>query len=166
LRPATDATGPEDTINTPHAGPGSLLELARRMIAGDVEPPPIARTVGFAITDIGEGWSVFEMETDPARHANPMGTVHGGILCDMADAAMGMAFASTLTEGESFTTLGLKINYVKPVWRAHLRAHARVLKRGREVGLVECSVSDESGSLVAHATSTCLALRGKKAAGR
>ncbi|MFQ5771237.1 MAG: PaaI family thioesterase, partial [bacterium] len=50
------------------------------------------------------------------QHANPMGTLHGGVLCDIADAAMGMAYASTLEQGESFTTLELKINFLKPVW--------------------------------------------------
>jgi uncharacterized protein (TIGR00369 family) len=146
--------------------PRSLLEVARRMIAGEIDAPPIAHTVGFTMTAIGEGIAVFEMETDPARHANPMGTVHGGILCDLADGAMGMAFASTLGENESFTTLELKINYLKPVWREQLRAEAAVLRRGRDVGLVQCDVRDAAGALVAHATSTCMVLRGERAAGR
>ncbi|MCI0434842.1 MAG: PaaI family thioesterase [Gemmatimonadetes bacterium] len=106
------------------------------------------------------------MDADPARHANPMGTVHGGILCDIADGAMGMAFASTLADGESFTTLELKINYLKPVWRARLRAEGKVVKRGRDIALVACDVLDEKGTLVAHATCTCMVLRGERAAGR
>jgi uncharacterized protein (TIGR00369 family) len=136
------------------------------MIAGEVAPPPVARTIGFAMTSIGDGRAVFEMDTDPARHANPMGTVHGGILCDIADGAMGMAFASTLADGESFTTLELKINYLRPVWRARLRAEGTVLKRGRDIALVACDVLDEKGTLVAHATCTCMVLRGERAAGR
>jgi uncharacterized protein (TIGR00369 family) len=95
-----------------------------------------------------------------------MGTLHGGILCDMADAAMGVAYASMLGEGETFTTLELKINFFKPVWKARLRATARIVKRGRTVGMVECDVVDDSGSLVARASSTCLTLSGEKAAGR
>ncbi|MGH3115191.1 MAG: PaaI family thioesterase, partial [Gaiellaceae bacterium] len=75
------------------------------------------------------------MDTTP-RHTNPMGTTHGGILCDLADGAMGMAWASELEEGETFTTLELKINYLKPVWSTHLRAEANVVKRGRTIGLV------------------------------
>jgi uncharacterized protein (TIGR00369 family) len=136
------------------------------MIAGEIEAPPVARTVGFTMTSIGDGCAVFEMDADPGRHANPMGTVHGGILCDLADGAMGMAFASTLADGESFTTLELKINYLKPVWHARLRAEARVVKRGRDTGLVTCDVIDDAGALVAHASSTCMVLRGERAAGR
>jgi len=101
-----------------------------------------------------------------ARHANPMGTLHGGILCDIADAAMGMAFASTLDEGETFTTLELKINFLKPVWTGRLVATGRVVKGGRTIGLVECDVVDEKERLVARASSTCMTLRGEEANGR
>jgi uncharacterized protein (TIGR00369 family) len=155
-----------ERLNTPFAGPGSLLELARRMIAGDIAAPPIADTIGFRMTAIAEGTARFEMDAAPERHANPMGTLHGGVLCDLADGAMGMAFASTLVDGESFTTLELKINYLKPVWRTHLTADARVVKRGRDIGFIECDIVDADGALVARAASTCLVLRGQKAAGR
>ncbi len=100
------------------------------------------------------------------RHANPMGTVHGGILCDLADAAMGMSFASTLDEGESFTTLELKINYLRPFWTGRLTARGRVVQRGRTVGMTECDVEDADGRLIARASSTCLVLRDDAAAGR
>ena len=100
------------------------------------------------------------------RHANPMGTLHGGVLCDIADAAMGMAYASTLEEGETFTMLELKINFLKPVWNARLQAAAKVIKGGRTIGLVECDVTDDKQELVARATSTCMTLRGEKARGR
>jgi uncharacterized protein (TIGR00369 family) len=79
---------------------------------------------------------------------------------------MGTAFASTLGEGESFTTLELKINFLRPVWRSELRAEGRVVQRGRTVGLVECAITDADGKLVAKATSTCLTLRGEQATGR
>ena len=153
-------------MTEPFAGGGSLLDVARRMIAGEIPAPPIAHTLGFTMTSIEKGSARFEMDALPERHANPMGTLHGGVLCDIADGAMGMAFASTLEEGESFTTLELKMNYLKPVWRTHLVAEGRVIKRGRDIGLIECDVTDEDGALVAHATSTCMVLRGEKAAGR
>ena len=154
-------------MSTPYAGPDSLLEVARRMIAGEVDKPPIAHTLGFTMTMIDEeGSARFEMDADPVRHANPMGTLHGGVFCTLTDSAMGMAFAATLAPGESFTTLELKLNYMKPVWRTHLVANARVVKRGRDIGLAECEVRDGDGALVAHATSTCMVLRGEKAAGR
>jgi uncharacterized protein (TIGR00369 family) len=99
------------------------------------------------------------------NHANPMGTLHGGVLCDLADAAMGVAYRSTLAPGDSFTTLELKINFLRPVWKAELRAEARVVG-GKTVGLVECDVLDPRGRLVARASSTCLRLRGAAAQGR
>jgi uncharacterized protein (TIGR00369 family) len=68
--------------------------------SGDVAAPPIAHTIGFRVTAIGDGTARFEMDAAPERHANPMGTLHGGVLCDLADGAMGMAFASTLAEAE------------------------------------------------------------------
>jgi uncharacterized protein (TIGR00369 family) len=95
-----------------------------------------------------------------------MGTLHGGILCDVADAAMGTAVATTLEQGESFTTLELKINFLKPVWNAKLMATGKVVRRGRVICLAECDVTDEKGSLVARASSTCMILKGEHAAGR
>src|SRR5574341_203120 len=87
--------------------------------------PPVAVLVGMRLLSFEGGEAVFEMKAD-RRHHNPMGTVHGGILCDLADAAMGFAFASTLGPGESFTTLELKINFLRPVFDEKLTAKARV----------------------------------------
>lgn len=127
--------------------------------------PPVAVLVGMRALSVGEGESVFEMKAD-RRHHNPMGTVHGGILCDLADAAMGYAFASTLRPGESFTTLELKINFLRPVFDEKLTAKARVTHRGKAVGFVECDLSNEAGKLVARASSTCTVLSGEAAKGR
>ena len=126
---------------------------------------PIARLIGFEAKEIADGRAVVTLAAGP-QHANPMGTLHGGVLCDIADAAMGMAFASTLAPEESFTTVELKINFFRPVWEAHLKAEGKVVRRGRSLGYVECEVTDESGRLVAKAASTCLALRGHDAKGR
>jgi uncharacterized protein (TIGR00369 family) len=79
---------------------------------------------------------------------------------------MGMAFASTLETGESFTTVELKINFFRPVWQAQLTAEGSVVQRGRTMGYVECSISDEQNRLVAKATSSCMVLRDQKAVGR
>jgi uncharacterized protein (TIGR00369 family) len=95
-----------------------------------------------------------------------MGTLHGGVLCDIADVAMGSAYASTLEEGESFTTLELKINFLRPVRAAHLVAEGSIVQRGRTVGLAECVVTDAQGRIVAKASSTCMTLRGEQAQGR
>jgi len=141
------------------------LTNIRKLIAGETEPPPIARLIGFQVVEVDEGQAVFEMETS-ARHANPMGTMHGGVLCDLGDAAMGFAMATTLDEGESFTTVELKANYFKPVWQTRLRAAARMVKRSRSLGYLECDITDERGTLVCRLGSTCMVLRGEAAAGR
>jgi uncharacterized protein (TIGR00369 family) len=125
---------------------------------------PIARLIGFEAKDIADGRATVTLAAGP-QHANPMGTLHGGVLCDIADAAMGIAFASTLAE-ESFTTVELKINFFRPVWEAQLRAEGKVVRRGRTVGYIECEISDERGQLIAKAASTCLVLRGEDAKGR
>jgi len=142
-----------------------MLDLIQKVYRGEIPPPPVATLIGFALTAIEPGRAVIEL-TAETRHANPMGTLHGGILCDVADAAMGMAYASTLEEGESFTTLELKINFLKPIWTGKLVATGRVVKGGRTVGLAECDVVDEKDHLVARATSTCMTLRGDGARGR
>lgn len=93
------------------------------------------------------------------RHHNPTGTLQGGVSCDLADAAMGYAYAATLGEGETFTTVELKINFLRAVRRAPLTAEARVVNAGSTLGYVECEVKDQTGKLVAKAASTCLKLR-------
>ncbi len=135
------------------------------MLRGEVPPPPVAQLIGFRLLTIEPGTAVFELEADE-RHHNPMGTLHGGVLCDIADAAMGVAYASRLEEEESFTTLELKINFLRPVWKARLRATGKVVKAGQAVGLVECDVVDEEDRLIARASCTCMTLRGDHARGR
>jgi uncharacterized protein (TIGR00369 family) len=141
------------------------LEALERHARGELPGPPIAALVGFTITQIELGRSVAEMDAS-AKHANPMGTLHGGVICDLSDAAMGTAMATTLEDDESFTTLDLTAKYFKPIWNAHLKATAEVVKRTRSLGLIECNVEDEKGSLVARVYSTCMVLRGKDASGR
>ena len=126
---------------------------------------PVAKLIGFQATEFGDGRATVTLTAGP-QHANPMGTLHGGILCDIADAAMGIAFATTLAPEETFTTLELKINFFRPVWNAQLKAEGVVVQRGKTVGYVECNITDENNRLVAKAVSTCMALRGEKAAGR
>lgn len=126
------------------------------------QKPPIAELIGFDVEEIGEGRAVFTLEATP-RHANPMGTLHGGVLCDLADAAMGMAFATTLAIDESFTTMSLNIAFFRPVWQAQLRAEARVINRGKNVGYLECNVTDPGGKQIAKVNSTCFVLRDENA---
>ena len=143
----------------------TMLDQICRMERGDAPPPPVAALVGFRLTAAEPGRAVVELEAD-GRHANPMGTLHGGVLCDIADAAMGMAYAASLDEGETFTTLELKINFLKPVRGGRLIATGRLVKGGHTVGLLECDVVDDKDRLVARASSTCMTLRGEQAVGR
>ncbi|HYW13339.1 MAG TPA: PaaI family thioesterase [Longimicrobium sp.] len=164
----TDTTAPPAASAEPAASPApprTMLAHMQAMLSGEIPAPPAAKLIGFTMDSIEPGHAVFSMQADE-RHANPMGTLHGGILCDLADAAMGCAWGSTLGPGESYTTVELKINFMRPVWRATLTAEGRVIGGGRTVGLTECRVTDEQGRLVAHATSTLLTLRGDAAQGR
>jgi uncharacterized protein (TIGR00369 family) len=135
----------------------TILALAEQILRGEAPPPPIGRLLGFILKSIEPGRAVFEMEADE-RHHNPMGTLHGGIYCDLADAAMGYAYAATLGEGETFTTVELKINFFRPVRKGKLLAEAKVEKAGSTLGYVECDVKDSEGKLVARAASTCMKL--------
>src|ERR1700740_1558769 len=133
----------------------SQADFRERAKTNDV---PIARLIGFEVKDIGDGRATAVLAAGP-QHANPMGTLHGGILCDIADAAMGIAFASTLAPEESFTTVELKINFFRPVWQAQLKAEGTVVRRGRSIGYIECTITDEEKRLIAKAASPCMALR-------
>jgi len=141
------------------------LQMLEAMVRGEMPPPPVAKLVGFELVAVEKNVTRFRLEA-AERHANPMGTLHGGILCDLADAAMGTAMATTLEAGQSYTTLELSINFLKPIRSGVLTAEGRVVKRTRRTGLTECDVLDEKGSLVARAKSTCLVLDGKDAEGR
>jgi uncharacterized protein (TIGR00369 family) len=136
----------------------TMLEQGQQVLRGEVTPPPIARLLGFVMKSLEPGHAVFEMDVDE-RHYNPMGTLHGGVYCDLADAAMGYAYAATLGEGEAFTTVELKINFLRAVRKATLTAEARVVKAGSTLGYVECDVKDQAGRLLARAASTCMRLK-------
>jgi uncharacterized protein (TIGR00369 family) len=129
------------------------------------ELPPVAHLIGIDFLEGGDGKCTMRLEAGK-QHSNPMGTIHGGIICDLADAAMGVSFFTTLADGESFTTLELKINFLRPFWTGTLLAHGQVVSRGKTVGLTECRVVDDKERLIAHATSTVMALRGTAAQSR
>jgi uncharacterized protein (TIGR00369 family) len=132
--------------------------LIAAQLAGEVPPAPVEDLLGLRFVSWGDGEAVFELDAEP-RHANPTGIVQGGVVCALADAAMATAFASTLEEGETFTTLELKMNYVKPVREGRIAATGHVVHRGRTTGVLECTVLDADERLVAKATSTLLILR-------
>ncbi|HEY8491426.1 MAG TPA: PaaI family thioesterase [Dehalococcoidia bacterium] len=141
------------------------LEQLQALMRGEAPSTPVAELVGFRLTAVEPGRALMVLDAG-TRHATLLGTVHGGIIGALADAAMAMAYASTLGEGETFTTLEFKINFLRPVWQARLTAEGRLVQGGRTVGLTECAIRDDRGRLVAQATGTCMTLRGDQAAGR
>lgn len=134
----------------------AMQEWVRKLLAGE-SSAPILRLLGITPKLVEPGHAVFEMDVDE-RHHNPLGTLHGGIYCDLADVAMGIAYAASLPEGETFTTIELKVNYLRAVVKGRLAAEAKLVKGGRTVGYLECDVTDEQGRLVARVASTCLRL--------
>lgn len=127
-------------------------------VAGRVEPAPVAALVGFRCTAFEDGTARVEMEAGP-RHHNPMGIVHGGIFCDLADAAMGIAVAATLEEGERFATLHLSATYLRAFKEGRLVATGRIVHRGRSVIHTEAEIVDGDGKAVARFTTTCMVVR-------
>ncbi len=146
-----------------HKSPAPV-NILRPELASDVKMP-VAELIGFGIQEVAPGRAVTTLQTGP-QHANPMGTLHGGILCDISDAAMGISLATTLEPNQSFTTMELKINFLRPVWSSKLTAEAKVIQRGKSTAYVECTVTDENKKLVAKASSTCMILQGERAHGR
>src|SRR5438094_1243803 len=100
------------------------------MVRGDGPGAPVGRLIGFRPTSIETGKAIFELEAGP-QHANPMGTLHGGLICAVAHAAMGTAYTSNLEEGGRSTTADLKINFLRPLWTGRLVATSRIVKTGR-----------------------------------
>jgi uncharacterized protein (TIGR00369 family) len=148
------------------------LDYIRRILTGTVTPTdkspfnfpfPIMKTLGFRLIEVNEGMASMEMEAKTELHSNPMGTIHGGVLCDIADAAIGTAHFTTLTEGESFTSIDLQINFFRPVWNERLRAVAKPIHRGRTISRYVCDITRADGKLVAQVTSTIMTLRGEAA---
>ena len=118
---------------------------------------PLAELLGFELIDLGEGHASFRM--DPGeRHYTPLGTVHGGIAATLLDSAMGVAVHTTLNDGEAYTTLELKVNYVRAITEdtGPVVATGSVIHRGGRVATAEARLSDADGRLLAHGTSTCL----------
>ena len=131
-----------------------------------IYPPTIAKTLGFRLIEVGPGTATMELVTDTEVHANPMGTIHGGVLCDIADAAIGTAHASSLKDDESFTSIDLQINFFRPAWNGRIRAIAKPVNVGRQISRYVCDILRDDDKLVAQVSSTVMTLRGGQASGR
>jgi uncharacterized protein (TIGR00369 family) len=151
----------DDQSPTLAAGAGRTgLEVMRGIASGALPAPPVAQLLGFGIARVDAGNVVFAMDPIEA-HQNPLGTVHGGIITTLLDSAMGCAVHTTLPAGGMYTTLELKVNFLRPSFAGGetLLAEGTVLHRGATAVLVEATITGaDSGKKVAHATSTCLIL--------
>ncbi|MEU5643226.1 PaaI family thioesterase [Streptomyces milbemycinicus] len=119
--------------------------------------PSIGRLLGMRFDEVDHGRIVVSLDTRP-DFANPLGTVHGGIAATLLDSAMGCAVHTTLPAGVGFTTLELKVNYIRAARTEGqtLTAEGTVIHSGRRTATAEGKVLDEQGKLIAHATTTCL----------
>ncbi len=138
----------------------SGLEYLQKIVAGELPRPPISALMNFGITELSEGRAVFTVE--PAEyHYNPIGVVHGGLAATLLDSAMGCAVHSTLPAGVGYTTLEIKVNYIRPLTAEMgiVRCEAKVIHIGGRTATAEGRVLDASGKLYAHATTTCIIFR-------
>jgi uncharacterized protein (TIGR00369 family) len=139
----------------------SGMQQMQAMLDGLAAPAPLAYTLGFdGLEVLDEGRVCVEM-TAQEFHYNPIGSVHGGVLAAMLDTACGCAVHTTLALGELYTSLDLTTKFLRPATLASgvLRCEGAVLNRGRRTALAEARLTDASGRLVAHATSTCMIFR-------
>ncbi|HET6853138.1 MAG TPA: PaaI family thioesterase [Pyrinomonadaceae bacterium] len=151
----------EDPRRLAEAGRGlSGIEFLRKIVAGELPPPPFASLLNFDLVELNEGTATFAV--NPAEyHYNPIGVVHGGLAATLLDSAMGCAVHSTLPAGVGYTTLEIKVNFVRAMTAetGRVRCEAKVIHVGGRTATAEGRIVDESGKLYAHGTTTCLVLR-------
>lgn len=147
----------DPALNAADLGRRGGLEMLRAMIDGELPAPPVMQTLGMDRLEADEGRVVVWMVAREF-HYNPLGTVHGGVLSTLLDTAAACAVHSTLPAGVGYTSLDLTTKFLRPVTVASgmLRCEGTVLNRGRRTALAEARLTDARGTLVAHATSSCL----------
>ncbi|OZI19221.1 thioesterase [Bordetella genomosp. 9] len=152
-----------------------VLEYLQRQLDGTLPdgatthmryPTAISRLLDLRIVAIGVATATLELDADATRHGNQQGTVHGGLLCELADAAIGTAHSTLMDPGESFTSIDLKATFLRPVWQARLVAEAWAEHRGRTISHYRCDIRRDDGKAVASITSAVMTLNGDRAQGR
>ena len=157
----TRTTGEEKSAdNTEARGELTGLEYMRQLMTGEREPSGMARLMNMRLVEVEEGRAVFAAEPDE-RHYNGLGIAHGGLAATLLDSALGCAINTVMSAGRVFTTLEMKINYVRPMRRetGEVRCEARVLHAGGRVATAEGRIVDAGGKLYAHGTATCMLFR-------
>ena len=138
----------------------SGLEYLRAIARGELSAAPIADLLSFGFHEIEEGRVVFECV--PAEyHYNPIGAVHGGLACTLFDSAMGCAVHTMLPAGVGYTTVELKVNFLRPidVKTGRLLCEGTIIHVGGRIATAEARLHDERGKLHGHATTTCMIFR-------
>jgi uncharacterized protein (TIGR00369 family) len=152
------------TITWQDPGPGTLqglsmpgIDYMQAVLKGELPAPPIAATMQFELVEAEIGRAVFTCTPDESVY-NPIGAVHGGLVCTLLDSAAGCALHTTLPRGKGYTSVEIKVSYLKAVRAGSglLTATGTVVKAGSRVGFTEATVTDGSGALVATASSTLL----------
>lgn len=150
-------TWDDPTVTAAAAAGRSGVEFLQAMVDGEVPTPPIARLLGMGIESIEPGRVAFTLDTGEHLY-NPIGSIHGGVFCTVLDSAMGCAVHAALPAGRAYTTLELKVSFMRPLTTAvaRVRAIGEVLTSGRRVATAEGRLVGDDGTLFAHATTTCL----------
>jgi len=155
----------EDPRPLAKAGHGvSGLEFLQRIVNGELSPPPFAVLLNFDLVEVSEGHATFAV--NPAEyHYNPIGVVHGGLAATLLDSAMGCAVHSMLPAGAGYTTLEIKVNFIRAITAetGRVRCEANVVHSGARTATAEGRIVDEAGRLYSHGTTTCLILSHEKA---
>jgi uncharacterized protein (TIGR00369 family) len=135
----------------------SGLEFMQALQDGELPPPPIVALLNIRLRQVERGLVVFECKPDESVY-NPIGVVHGGLVCTLTDSAIGCAVHTTLDAGVAYTSIDITVNYLRPVTldSGTLVATGRVVKPGRKVAAATAEVHDGAGRLVATASSNCL----------
>lgn len=146
----------------PHASAARMagrsgLEFLEGIAAGEIPPPPIMSTLGFEGVAFGVGWARFEL-TPAEHHYNPIGSVHGGVAATLLDSALGCAVHSALPAGAAYTTVDLRVTFVRPLAAdtGPVRCEGRVIHVGSRIATAEGRITDPSGAIYAHGSATCL----------
>ncbi len=135
----------------------SGLDYMHAMLAGQVPSPPISILMNFRLAEVENGRALF-LCTPDEFHYNPIGVVHGGLICTLCDSACGCAVHTTLPAGMAYTTLDVHVHMTRPLsaQTGEIRCEGRVLHAGRRMATAEAKVTDARGKLYGHATSTCM----------
>jgi uncharacterized protein (TIGR00369 family) len=133
-------------------------DFLQAIVDGQVPPPPFAQLIGADLVSVGDGVAVFRCTPDESTY-NPLGLVHGGVLCTLLDSAAGCAVHSQLPAGAGFSSIEIKVSFLRPANGATLEIEGRSLRVGRQVAFAEAYARDGEGKLVAHATTSIALLR-------